>query len=85
MDSTQAESKAPSPINGYHIKVGGHLDARWKEWFDGLTMTLTEDGNTIFSGPVQDQAALHGILNKIRNLGLTLISVNPCSTKISTI
>ena len=79
MKNTQAEKQAPPSITAYSIKVGGHLDARWKEWFDGLTMTLTEDGNTIVSGPVQDQAALHGILNKIRNLGLTLISVNPCS------
>lgn len=79
MKNTQAEREALPPINGYSIKVGGHLDARWSEWFDGLTMTLTEDGNTTFSGPVQDQAALHGILNKIRNLGLTLISVNPHS------
>lgn len=79
MKSTQAEREALRPINGYRIEVGGHLDARWKETFDGLNITLTEDGNTTLHGPVQDQAALHGILNKIRNLGLTLISVNPHS------
>lgn len=79
MNSTQAERQALPVVSAYSIKVGGHLDARWEEWFDGLTMTQTEDGNTIFSGPAQDQAALHGILNKIRNLGLTLISVNPHS------
>ncbi|MEZ4657387.1 MAG: hypothetical protein R2911_07430 [Caldilineaceae bacterium] len=79
MNDTQAERAAAPAINGYHIKVGGHLDARWHEWLDGLTMTLMEDGNTLFSGPIEDQAALHGILNKIRNLGLTLISVNPHS------
>ena len=61
----------------YHIKIKGYLDARWQEWFDDLTITLTDDGNTIFSGVILDQAALHGVLKKIRNLGLILISVNP--------
>lgn len=77
MKSEQSEAKEPTSINAYTIKVGGHLDVRWQEWFDGLTITLIEDGTTISSGPVQDQAALHGILNKIYNLGLNLISVNP--------
>ena len=61
----------------YHIKIKGHLDTRWQDWFDGLTFTLTDDGHTILSGIIVDQAALHGVLKKIRNLGLTLISVNP--------
>ena len=61
----------------YHIKIEGHLDARWQEWFDGLTITRTADGHTLLSGPIHDQAALHGVLKKINNLGLTLISVNP--------
>ncbi|NKQ37811.1 MAG: hypothetical protein HF973_19645 [Chloroflexi bacterium] len=61
----------------YQIKIKGHLDARWQAWFDGLTMTLTEDGDTILSGVIIDQAALQGVLKKISNLGLTLISVNP--------
>jgi hypothetical protein len=63
----------------YHIKVRGHLDARWEDWFEGLTITLTDDGDTILSGVIVDQAALHGVLKKISNLGLTLISVNPQS------
>jgi len=61
----------------YQIKIAGHLDARWQDWFDGLTVTSTADGDTILSGPIRDQAALHGVLKKINNLGLTLISVNP--------
>ena len=61
----------------YHIKIKDHLDTRWQEWFDGLTFTLTDDGCTILSGNIVDQASLHGVLKKIRNLGLTLISVNP--------
>ena len=61
----------------YHIKIKGHLDTRWQGWFDGLTITMTNDGNTMLSGGIIDQAALHGVFKKIRNLGLTIISVNP--------
>lgn len=61
----------------YEIRLKGHLEARWAKWFDGLTITLEENGNTLLSGPLADQAALHGILKKVRNLGLTLLSVNP--------
>ncbi len=60
----------------YEIRLKGHLDARWAEWFDGLTITLEENGSTLLSGPLADQAALHGILKKVRDLGLTLLSVN---------
>jgi hypothetical protein len=61
----------------YEFEIEGHLDARWQEWFEGLTVIHTEDGHTILWGPIRDQAALHGVLKKINNLGLTLISVNP--------
>lgn len=61
----------------FHIKIKGHLEAQSQDWFDDLTITLTEDGDTILSGAITDQAALHGVLKKISNLGLTLISVNP--------
>jgi hypothetical protein len=60
----------------YEIRVKGHLDTRWAGWFDGLTLTHGSDGTTIIHGPVVDQAALHGLLQKIRDLGLPLISVN---------
>jgi hypothetical protein len=61
----------------YEIRLKGHLDDRWVEWFEGLTITLEEDGNTLLTGPVIDQAALHGLLKKVRDLGLPLISVHP--------
>ena len=60
----------------YEIRIKGYLEARWAEWFDGLTITLEENGNTLLSGPLADQAALHGILKKVRDLGMTLLSVN---------
>ena len=60
----------------YEIRIKGHLDTRWASWFDGLTLTHGSDGTTIIDGPVADQAALHGLLQKIRDLGLPLISVN---------
>jgi hypothetical protein len=60
----------------YQIRLKGHLGRRWMDWFDGLTITLEEDGNTLLTGPVIDQAALHGILKKVRDLGMPLLSVN---------
>jgi len=61
----------------YEIRLEGHLEARWVKWFDGLAITLDENGNTLLNGPVADQAALHGLLKKVRDLGLPLLSVNP--------
>ena len=60
----------------YEIRLKGHLGTRWAAWFDGLTLTRDSDGTTIIHGPVADQAALYGLLQKIRDLGLPLISVN---------
>jgi hypothetical protein len=60
----------------YDIRLKGHLDTRWAAWFDGLTITHDSDGTTIMHGLVADQAALHGLLQKTRDLGLPLISVN---------
>ncbi len=60
----------------YEIRLKGHLDTRWAAWFDGLTLTYHSDGSTIIGGPVADQAALYGLLQKTRDLGLPLISVN---------
>jgi hypothetical protein len=68
----------------YEIRLKGHLEARWVKWFDGLTITLDENGNTLLSGPVVDQAALHGLLKKVRDLGLPLLSVCPLEHKSST-
>ncbi len=61
----------------YRIRIKGHLDSRWSEWFDGLTITNEPTGETLLTGPIPDQAALHGILAKVRDLGLTLVSVTP--------
>jgi hypothetical protein len=60
----------------YEIRLKGHLDTRWAAWFDGLTLTHDSDGTTIIHGPVADQAALYGLLQKTRDVGLPLISVN---------
>ncbi|NTV36186.1 MAG: hypothetical protein HGA53_04465 [Anaerolineaceae bacterium] len=68
--------KPTSKAQYYEIRLKGHLEARWAEWFDGLDITLEEDGNTLLSGHLADQAALHGLLKKIRDIGLPLISVN---------
>ncbi len=59
----------------YEIRIKGHLDQRWSTWFDGMTVTHEENGETILSGPVVDQAALHGLLIKVHTLNLMLISV----------
>jgi len=60
----------------YKIRLKGHLDGRWADRFEGLTITLEEDGNTLLTGPVVDQAALHGLLKRVRDLGMPLLSVN---------
>jgi hypothetical protein len=60
----------------YEIRLKGHLDSRWAAWFDGLTLTRDSDGTTVIGGLVADQAALYGLLQKTRDLGLPLISVN---------
>jgi hypothetical protein len=59
----------------YEIRLRGHLDSRWTAWFDGLSLSNENDGTTIIGGPVADQAALHGLLQKVRDLGLPLVSV----------
>jgi hypothetical protein len=59
----------------YEIRLAGHLDARWTTWFDGLTVAHDPDGTTVISGGVPDQAALHGLLQRVRDLGLPLVSV----------
>lgn len=61
----------------YQLRIKGHLDSHWTAWFEGLEITPEESGETLLTGPVADQAALHGLLKKVRDLGLTLVSVRP--------
>lgn len=70
----------------YQIRIQGHLDAQWTEWFAGLAISLEENGDTLLTGPVVDQAALHGLLKKIRDLGMLLLSVmciEPAQTNLT--
>jgi hypothetical protein len=65
----------PNQPTVYEIRIKGHLGCQWTDWFGGLTITLEENGDTLMTGPVVDQAALHRLLRKVRNLGMPLISV----------
>ena len=61
----------------YQIRIKGHLSRKWTDWFEGLTITLEDNGDTLLTGPVVDQAALHGLIKKVRDLGMPLLSVDP--------
>jgi hypothetical protein len=67
-------AQEPDP---YAIQVRGHLADRWAAWFDGMTLTRRADGTTVLDGPVADQSALHGLLRKVSDLGLPLVSLTP--------
>jgi len=70
-----SESERAQPLV-YQIRIQGHLGREWTDWFEGLTIRLTDNGDTLLSGPVVDQAALHGLLRKVRDLGMPLLSVS---------
>ncbi len=75
MSETHASTEDHYEPELYEIRIKGHLDERWADWFEGLSFTLVRDGTTLLDGPLTDQAALHGVLNRIRDLGLPIISV----------
>ena len=74
----------PSQSVVYQIRLKGHLGRQWTDWFGGLTITLEDNGDTLLTGPVVDQAALHGLLKKVRDLGMPLVSVSPVEPGPST-
>jgi hypothetical protein len=81
MNATHVSTENHHEPGVYEIRLKGHLDAKWADWFDGLTITRADNGETLLRGPVVDQAALHGVLRKVRDLGLPLVSVNQIDPK----
>jgi hypothetical protein len=75
MSNELKPQSAPSEPMIYQIRIKGHLDAQWTDWFEGLAITPLENGDTLLTGPVVDQAALYGLLRKVRDVGLPLLSV----------
>lgn len=73
---TDKPNDASDQSNIYQIKVKGHLDSQWSDWFDNLTVTTNEDGTTYLTGLVVDDAVLHGLLKKVRDSGMRLLAVN---------
>src|SRR5437870_2897296 len=76
MSNTRNPTTDPSQPIVYQIRIEGHLGREWADWFEGLTLTLEDNGETLLTGPVVDQAALHGLLRKVRDLGIPLLSVS---------
>ena len=77
MSGTFNSEMNPGQPMVYQIRIKGHLSRQWTDWFGGLTITLQDNGDTLLTGPVVDQAALHGLLKKVRDLAMPLISVSP--------
>jgi hypothetical protein len=70
------DNNDPGQPHVYQIRIKGHLSHHWTDWFEGMTIQLTDDGETLLTGPLADQAALHGVLTKVRDLALPLVSVS---------
>lgn len=82
--SRSTRPAAQDPIPRYETRVKGHLGSRWSAWFDGLTLTTESDGTTVITGPVTDQAALHGLLQKLRDVGIPLVSLHQLPSDAAT-
>ena len=82
--SPEALTATHRPVPEYEIRVAGHLSPRWSAWFDGLTVAADADGTTVLHGPVVDQAALHGLLQKLRDVGIPLLSLTQLPSNTST-
>ena len=81
MSDTHVSSDTRREPVQYELRIKGHLEARWAAWFGGLSLTQESDGTTVIRGAVIDQAALHGLLSKVRDLGLPLIAVTQVDPK----
>ena len=75
MSATDGSTRRHHEFEVHEIRVQGHLDSRWADWLEGLALTHESDGTTTLTGPLADQAALHGVLNRIRDLALPIVSV----------
>ncbi len=81
MSNELGQRTDPNEPMAYQIRLKGHLGSHWTDWFEGLTITLEENGDTLLTGPVIDQSALHGLLKRVRDLGMPLVSLNRVETK----
>jgi len=84
MSNNSDPTTNPSQPVVYQIRIKGHLGRQWTDWFEGLTITMEDNGDTLLTGQVVDQAALHGLLKRVRDLGMPLVSVNPLEHSPST-
>ncbi len=82
MDERSGSTDHRHEATSYEIRLKGRLDSGWADWLGGMSLTHTSDGTTVVAGPVADQAALHGLLQKLRDMGVTLISVNESDSEL---
>ena len=82
MDERRGSTDHPLEATRYEIRLKGHLDSSWADWLGGMSLTHASDGTTVLGGSVADQAALHGLLQKLRDIGVRLISVNETTVNL---
>ncbi len=81
MDERRGSTDRRNEATRYEIRLQGRLDSSWADWLGGMSLTHASDGTTVVAGPVADQAALHGLLQKLRDMGVTLLSVNESASE----